>query len=294
MSQKIKSHLFGFFAAFFFAWSFPLSRIALEQFSPYSFSFLRCLFASIVLLAIGKYNRIRLPFRAFDVSLFFFSGAMGFGVYLIILNIGLKTVSAATSSIIISTTPIMTAFAASFFYKEKISAVGVASIISAFVGVLIIILWTGVFSFNAGIFWVAAAAVLFCGYNILNRRLAQKGYSSMEIVTHSIFCGSLMLMFFLPQSYRELRQADTPHIAVLLFLSIFTTALGYFLFSKGIQIAEKTSDVTNYMFIIPLFASILGYFILDERLNTGTAIGGSIIAISIIIFALKGRPKNRE
>lgn len=116
------------------------------------------------------------------------------------------------------------------------------------------------------------------------------GYTSIDVVTYSIFTGALMLSFLLPQAYRELQSAELKHIAVFVYLSIFTTAGGYFLLGKGLQVAEKTSDLTNSMFVIPLMASILGYVLLGETLTAGTAIGGFLIAVSIVVFALKGKP----
>lgn len=291
MSNKMKSYLAALTAIVFFASSFPFSRFALMHFGPETLGFLRCFLASLVLLIIGKFNKLRAPFKFKHIGLFFLSGALGFAVYLIVFNIGLRTITAATSSIIIATTPIMTAATASILYGEKISKLGYISILTAFCGVLIIILWKGILSINIGILWTVAAAVSFCGYNILTRKLAKMGYTSLEIVTYSMICAAVILSPFCVDGCKELVSADFRYIGSLLYLGIFTSALGYFFFNKGIEIAEKTSDVTNFIFVNPLIASILSYFVLGETLNAGTVIGGTIIIVSIIIFALKGEKK---
>ncbi len=293
MSNKIKSYLFAVAAIIFFASSFPFSRFGLKHFSPEALGFLRCALASIVLLIIGKFNKLRAPFKLKHIGLFFLSGALGFALYLIFFNIGLRSITAATGSIIIATTPIMTASAASIIYGEKISKAGSISILTAFCGVLVIILWEGILSVDIGILWTMSAAVSFCGYNILSRKLAKMGYTSIEIVTYSVICAAIILSPFCIEGYKELISADFKYIGSLLYLGIFTSALGYFFFNKGIEIAEKTSDVTNFLFFNPLLASILSYFALGETLNKGTAIGGTIIIVSIIVFALKGAPSGR-
>lgn len=290
MSNKIKSYLFAVAAIIFFASSFPFSRFGLKHFSPEALGFLRCALASIALLIIGKFNKLRAPFKLKHIGLFFLSGALGFALYLIFFNIGLRSITAATGSIIIATTPIMTASAASIIYGEKISKAGSISILTAFCGVLVIILWEGILSVDIGILWTMSAAVSFCGYNILSRKLAKMGYTSIEIVTYSVICAAIILSPFCIEGYKELISADLKYIGSLLYLGIFTSALGYFFFNKGIEIAEKTSDVTNFLFFNPLIASILSYLALGETLNKGTAIGGSIIIVSIIVFALKGAP----
>ena len=293
MSNKIKSYLFAVAAIIFFASSFPFSRFGLKHFSPEALGFLRSALASIALLIIGKFNKLRAPFKLKHIGLFFLSGALGFALYLIFFNIGLRSITAATGSIIIATTPIMTASAASIIYGEKISKAGSISILTAFCGVLVIILWEGILSVDIGILWTMLAAVSFCGYNILSRKLAQMGYTSIEIVTYSMICAAIILSPFCIEGYKELISADFKYIGSLLYLGIFTSALGYFFFNKGIEIAEKTSDVTNFLFFNPLIASLLSYLALGETLNAGTAIGGAIIIVSIIVFALKGAPSGR-
>lgn len=294
MSNKIKTHQYGLLTAFLFGSSFPFSRIALEVFTPDTVGFVRCFFAGITILIIGFCSGIRRPQKLLHVVYFFLSGASGFGVYMLIFNTGIKTVTSATASIIIATTPVMAAFAASILYKEKIGFIGGLSIISAFVGVLVIILWKGAFSVNRGVLWMTAAAVLFCAYNLLNRKLSGMGFSSVEIVTYSTLCGSLILSGFSVGAYKEITHAGIKHIGALFYLGVFTSAFGYFFLCKGIQAAEKTTDMTNYLFAVPLIASLLGYVLLGETLNAGTAIGGSIIALSIIAFALKGRPVQKN
>nr|WP_253687153.1 MULTISPECIES: DMT family transporter [unclassified Treponema] len=279
-------------AVIFFASSFPFSRFALMHFGPEALGFLRCVLASIVLLIIGKFNNLRPPFKVRHIGLFFLSGALGFALYLIVFNMGLKTITAATSSIIIATTPIMTAAAASLIYGEKISKIGVLSIISAFGGVLIIILWKGILSINIGVLWTLTAAVFFCGYNILSRKLGKMGYTSIEIVTYSMIAAAIILSPFCVDAYKQIINAEFKYTGSLIYLGIFTSALGYFCFNKGIEIAEKTSDVTNFLFGNPLIASILGYIALGETLNAGTAIGGVVIIASIVLFSLKGAKKN--
>lgn len=294
MSNKIKSYLYAAAAIIFFASSFPFSRFALQYFSSEALGFLRCLLASIVLLIMGKFNNLRAPFKVKHIALFFLSGALGFGLYLIVFNLGLKNITAATSSIIIATTPIMTAAAASLCYKEKISRIGILSIISAFCGVLIIILWKGILSVNVGMVWTLTAAIFFCGYNILSRKLTKMGYTSIEIVTYSMICAAIILSPFCVQGYNQIIEADFKYIGSLMYLGIFTSALGYFFFNRGIEVAEKTSDVTNFLFANPLIASILSYLALGETLNVGTLLGGSVIILSIVMFALKGEHNNSD
>jgi drug/metabolite transporter (DMT)-like permease len=67
------------------------------------------------------------------------------------------------------------------------------------------------------------------------------------------------------------------------------SAIAYFLWGTALSLAEKTNEVTNFMFITPLLSSLLGFMLLKEVPSMGTFIGGTIIILSIVLFNLKGK-----
>ncbi|WP_352400991.1 DMT family transporter [Anaerotignum sp.] len=288
MTNKQKVWGLGFLTVFLWASAFPLTKIVQEQFTSYPLGFLRCSIAAILLLVIGKLCHIHKPKKE-DIPWFFLSGGLGFTLYMITFNTGIQTLTSATSSIIIAITPILTAIVATKLYNEIIQPIGWLAILMAFVGVLILLLWEGVFSINIGLVWTICAAFVFCGYNILSRRLSQKGYSSLEIVTYSMLCGAILLGFWSIQGIQQLAHSDLKHISALIYLGAFPSAAAYFFWGKAMSLAQRTSEVTNFMFITPLLSTIMGFIILKEIPNMGTFIGGALIIISIVVFNLKGK-----
>lgn len=288
MSQKSKVNILGFFTVLLWASAFPLTKVAMVHYTPNALGFVRCTVASIFLLTIGILNHIRKPQKK-DILWFFLSGALGFTLYMITFNTGIQTLTSATSSIIIATTPIMTAVVASKCYGEKIKNMGWFTIILAFVGVLILLLWDGVFSINIGLIWTMGAAITFCGYNILNIKLSSMGYTTLEIVTYSMVCGTILLTVFSSHGVAQVITAEPKHILSVIYLGAMPSAMAYFLWGKAMSLAEKTSEVTNFMFVTPLLSTILGFMLLKEIPNMGTFIGGTIIILSIILFNLKGK-----
>lgn len=288
MSQKLKVHILGFFTVFLWASAFPLTKVAMAYYTPNALGFVRCTVASIFLVIMGILNHIRKPQKK-DILWFFLSGGLGFTLYMITFNTGIQTLTSATSSIIIATTPIMTAVVASKCYGEKITNLGWFTIALAFVGVLILLLWDGVFSINIGLIWTIGAAIVFCGYNILNRKLSSIGYTALEIVTYSMVCGTILLAVFSLHGLAQVITAEPKHILSVIYLGVMPSAMAYFLWGKAMSLAEKTSEVTNFMFVTPLLSTVLGFMLLKEIPNMGTFIGGSIIILSIILFNLKGK-----
>lgn len=287
-ANRKKVFIYGLLTIFIWASAFPVTKIAQGHFSAYPLGFLRCGVAAACLLFIGRLCHIRLPKKK-DIPLFFLSGAFGFSIYLIAFNTGLKTLTSATSSIIIAVTPILTAVAAVKLYGERLSPIGWASIFAAFAGVLVLLLWDGIFSINVGLLWTLGAAVSFCGYNIMNRKLSSCGYSALEIVTYSILCGTLLLSFWSAQGMDEMLSAGQKEIATLVYLGALPSAAAYFLWGKAMSYAERISEVTNFNFFTPLLSTIMGFLLLKEVPNAGTFIGGAIIIASIVLFHKKGK-----
>ena len=287
-SEKKKVFGLSFLSVFLWASAFPLTKVAQQQFTSIPLGFLRCTVAAIFLIIIGKCCHIRLPQKK-HIPLFFVSGGLGFTGYMITFNTGILTLTSATSSIIVAVTPILTAIVASRIYKEKIKPIGWAAIAAAFIGVLILLLWEGVFSINVGLIWTVGAAIVFCGYNILTRKLSAMGYNALEIVTYSMICGAILLGFWAGDGLPQLAGASTSHIIALIYLGALPSATAYFTWGKAMSYAERTSEVTNFMFVTPLLSTIMGFIILHEVPNAGTFIGGAIIIISIVVFNLKGK-----
>lgn len=286
--DKKKVYGFAFLTVLIWAFAFPMTKIAQEHFTSNSLSFLRCGIATVFLLPLGRLMHIRLPKKA-DIPLFFLAGALGFSVYLILFNTGILTLTSATSSIVIAVTPILTAIAAIWLYQERLSVIGWISIFTAFIGVFILLIWDGIFSINIGLIWTFGAAVLFCGYNLLNRKLSSMGYTALEIVAYSMLCGAVLLIPWSVQSFHELSDASFRDIFALLYLGAFPSAAAYFLWGEAISRAERISDVTNFNFITPLLSTLMGFLLLREVPNMGTFIGGAIILTSIAVFNRKGK-----
>lgn len=288
MTNKKKVVLFAFSTVFLWASAFPLTKVAQEQFTSYALGFLRCSVAAIFLLIIGRCMKIRLPKKK-HIPLFFISGGLGFTLYMILFNTGILTLTSATSSVIMATTPIWTAIVAYKLFQEHVNPIGWAAICSAFIGVLILLLYNGRLSINTGVFWTLGASFVFCGYNIMTKKLAALGYQSLEIVTYSMTCGAILLGIWARQGFAELAQAGAIHIGALVYMGVFPSAIAYLLWGKAMQYAERTSEVTNFMFVTPLLSSLMGFIILKEIPHIGTLVGGFVIIVSIIVFNLKGK-----
>lgn len=280
--MKKSYHFYAIITIIFWALAFVFTRLGLQYFDVYSLSFLRYLVASITLLVIICFIKINRPKKE-DLFSFILSGALGFFLYVILFNKGTALVSAATSSIIIATVPVFTALLATFFYKERLKIYQWLAIGIEFMGILVLTLMNGSFSINEGVLWLLIAALCLASYNILQRKLT-KTYSALQASTYSIFFATIMLCIFLPGSINKAIHAPLIQMLYVLILGVFSSAIAYIAWAKAISLAEKTTYVSNYMFVTPFLTTILGFIMINEIPDKATILGGIIILSGLFIF----------
>lgn len=292
MKNHASSHLFASITVLVWASGFALTKVALGFFSPNTIGFLRYAISSLLLLPIVFIKKLRLPALR-DIPVFFASGAAGFFFYMITFNKGMETLSSATSSILIATAPILTALLASFLLKERLPVIGWIAVAIEFTGVLVLMLWGGVLSIGTGMVWMMCAALLISIYNLLQRRLTRK-YSPLQATAYSIFAGTILLLWFLPETIPQLVRAPLIPLGAVILMGIFPSTVGYVCWSKALSITQKTSTVTNYMFLTPFLSTLLGFLFILEVPGSSTVVGGLIILLGLVLFRISEKPSTKE
>ena len=289
-AQKKWVVAYSLFTIFLWASAYPLTKIAQTHFTPIPISFIRSFIAGFFMLAIGRMHGMQLPQKK-HIPLFLASGALGYVIYTVAMNIGLMTLPSATCSLLVATSPIMTAIIASKVYNEKINLVSWIAIFIAFAGVAILLLWDsgGQFTIDAAMLWMLLSAASWAGYNIMTRKLVALGYTSAQITCFSMIAAAFWLCFWSADGFRETYTAEWIHILALLYLAIISNALGCILWGKAMAYAEKTSEVANFMFLSPLLSALMSFILLREVPGMGTFIGGAVIIGGLLLFNLKGQ-----
>lgn len=295
MRLKDSFHPYAATTIVFWSLAYVMTKLALQHFSTFTLGFLRYLIASAILVVFMAINRMKLPKKT-DLPWFLAAGAIGFFVYMIAFNMGQAQVTAATGSVVIATAPMITALLARVVYRESLRPIQWAAILLEFVGVLVMTLMNGVFSVNSGLFWMLLAALSLSVYNLLQRRLTRT-YTAMQTSTYGIFAGTLLLAVFARGSFQELASASPVQLVYLGVLSVGSSAVGYVAWAKAFSKAEKTSQVSNYMFATPFLSSLMGFLLAGEVPDRATLVGGGIILLGVFLFnfgesvwrSLKGR-----
>lgn len=250
--------------------SFIAMKIALSSFDPLLVIFGRMLTATLVFLPFRKrLGKIRyqrgdwkyIAFMALCEPCLYFS----FEVY------ALKYTSASQAGMVTALLPLMTALAARRILDESLSFSRLAGLVAALVGVLGLSL-TGQPTESSpnpllGNTLELLAIVCATGYTISSRFLSAR-YSPFSITALQSFIGTI---FFLPvlffPSTRFPAQLPLAGLLSIVYLGGIISVVAYFLYNYGLS-KIPASQVTSYVNLIPLFAVLLGWLILDERLTS--------------------------
>ena len=284
MTNRMKAILGASATIAVWATAFPFGTVALQSVDALTLSVARVVGGAILMLIIGVFKGLHLPTSWREWGIYILLGATGNFIYQVVFNEGLRTIPAATSSIIMALTPMVTALMALIVYKDRIRPIGWLFTVTAFVGVAVIILWNSTLTIPMGAIWTLIGMVLFAIYNILNRGLSLKGYNSITIAMWSMFTGAIMALPFADHAIDMIVAAPLTAKLAMLYLAFFSSALGFVFWSYAFEHAEKVSDVTNFMYISPIVAAIVAAFLLGEIPNMGLYIGAPVILGSLYLF----------
>ena len=279
---KLTAKKCAFIAIFFWATAFVLTKVVLKEVDVTILGVLRYFFASIIVIFILIKQKISLPALK-DIPAFIFAGFSGYAGYIAFFNMATLLSSPSTLSVINALAPAITAIVAYFIFNEKIKLIGWLSMSISFCGILILTLWDGVLTINKGILYMLAGCLLLSLYNISQRYLTKK-YSSFDVSMYSILIGGVLLVIYSPSSVGNMFNISFSSLILIIYMSIFPSIISYFFWTKAFELAKHTTEVTAFMFVTPVLATLMGIIILGDIPKLSTLIGGVVIILGMILF----------
>ena len=276
--------------------SFAALKVSLETIPPLWVMSLRlvigCLTITTFFLILRKNLPLTLDFWKWSLII----GFLGFSVPFSIISWGTQFIPSSLVAILMGANPIITLILAYFFLADN--TLTIRMVIGVFLGLLGIILLIGFGNINADLykaeFIYGQLAVLtwtfsFALASILLKNLPQE--HSFERTLGSLICGSiigLFLAYFFSNSSLEIHEISIKSAVSLTLLGIFSTGIASVIWFKVIALKGPVFlALVNYL--IPVWALILGIFLLNERINF--IVGFGLIFITIGIWLIEKRTK---
>lgn len=274
-------------------WSstFISTKVLLASFTPVEILFYRFLLAWLFMFA--AYPKIHRPESVKTELTIALAGITGGSLYFLAENFALSHSLASNVSLIVSTAPILTAFAAHFFLKnEGLTRNAVLGALIAFLGAALVILnGTFILRLNpVGDFLALSSALSWAVYSIIIKKMNTR--LSTLYITRKIFfytiVSALPVLFFSPVRF-DFRPLLRPVNAVnLLFLTLFASCAAYVAWSKVIW-AMGATKANNFIYFIPLLTLLSSVALLGERITPYSLAGASLIFAGVYITSRKPR-----
>jgi drug/metabolite transporter (DMT)-like permease len=242
--------------------------------------------ASLALAGYVAFTRPSLPKLA-DFPRIMLAGACGIAAYNLLLNSGEQVVDAGTASFLINTAPIFAALLGAAFLEERLRFAGWVGSAISFIGVAFIATGGGMPGFGKGAMLVLAAAMCQALQFLLQKPLLRT-YGALPVTAYFIWCGTLLLLPFLPAAIGSLPSANNAAIASVVYLALGPAAISYVAWSYVLS-RLPVSRAASYLYLVPLVASLIAWLWLDEMPALSTVIGGTAALFGVILVNTLGR-----
>lgn len=286
-TSKTVPYLEAIFAVVVWGASFIATKIALEDISPISIVWLRFLMGVLILgLAVILRSQFTLPDKK-EWAYFALLGFLGITFHQWLQSNGLQTSEAGTTAWIVATTPVFMALLGWFLLKERLGWIKSLGILLAFIGVLVVVSKGDFSSISVGRFGapgdvlIMISAVNWAVFSVLSRR-GLKSHPASLMMFYVMSFGWLFtsLLFFTTTSFSEIGQLTLNGWVAVAFLGIFCSGLAYIAWYDALK-ALPTAQTGVFLYIEPLVAVVVAFFILAEAITLASLLGGAVILFGV-------------
>jgi drug/metabolite transporter (DMT)-like permease len=287
MKNTILGSIYLALASSIWGGMYVVVKIVVSVIPPLELVWMRYLVAIVALLVIGLITRQKWQIDKRHFLIIIVIGIIGNAISIVTQETGTMLSSAQMGAIITSSTPAFMVIFARLLLKERLTLKKGLSVCLATIGVFLIV---GVghvnFSSKLGGISLLIAALTWALMSVLVKRVPSN-YSQIVVTTYSILIALIVLTpFVLPRLHAiNISQLTHPNIwGGVLYLGIISTACGFLLWNRGLQMLNASSGGL-FFFFQPVVGTLLGWLILGENIGVTFWIG-SILILTGVLFVI--------
>lgn len=286
-TSKSLPYLETLFAVVVWGASFIATKVALQDISPVSVVWLRFSMGVLILgAAVAMRRQFALP-KGNEWGYFALLGFLGITFHQWLQSNGLQTSDAGTTAWIVATTPVFMALLGRVVLKERLNWFKITGIFLAFAGVLLVVSKGDLSSVSVGRFGapgdrlILVSAVNWAVFSVLSRR-GLKSYPAGLMMFYVMSLGWIFTSIpFVAGNYAaEISNLTFNGWLGIAFLGIFCSGLAYIAWYDALQ-ALSAAETGVFLYIEPLVAVVVAFFVLGEPITVVSLIGGGVILLGV-------------
>jgi drug/metabolite transporter (DMT)-like permease len=226
-----------------------------------------------------------------DASRLLVAGVVIVAGYHLSLNFGEESTASGVAALIVALSPAVTMALAIAFGVERFSLRVALGLAVAFAGVCVVVgLGSGEelsFAGLKGPLIVLGAPLSFALYNVLLKPLFAR-YDLLALTATTSLVGTVALLpIAAGADLGGIDSVAARDVALILYLGVFSTLLGYIGWNIGLRAFGPTRAVTA-TYAIPALAVLFGAVTLEEPVTAWIALGGLLIVSGVALASLRG------
>ncbi|MGG2074116.1 DMT family transporter [Lysinibacillus irui] len=285
MRNKVIGASFLSLAASIWGAMYVVVKVVVDVVPPLELVWIRYLIAVVALGIIGIMMKQSWKIAKKDWLVIFLVGLIGNTISIVTQEMGTLLSTAQMGAIITATTPAFMVVFARLMLKERITLKKCISIVLATIGVGIIV-GNGQIDVTQqlGGLYLLIAALTWALMSVLVKKVPSE-YSQMVVTTYSSMIAIILLTPFVLPRLQELDLTTVLQPTItggLLYLGIVSTAGGFLLWNKGLQLMNASSGGL-FFFFQPIVGTFLGWLLLGETIGLSFWLGSLFIFSGVFI-----------
>ncbi len=292
LSNRVKSVLLLSGAVLFWSGNNVVAKAIIGQIPPFSFTFLRWLIASLLLLPF-TWTYVRRDWRKAARSWIrlLLIALLGICAFNTLLYMAVQTTSAVNVGLITSLFPVCIALFSWLILKIRVSPVQMLGMLISFTGIILVIVHgdlstIATLEFVDGDLWMVIGIICGSIYPVLLHD--KPDIHPLSLLMIIILLGMLVS---LPLYLIDLLQGRYIHlngsvVTGLLYISLFPSILAYMLWNRGIEMVGA-NRAGLYLNLIPILTAIMAALFLGESLSWYHFAGLFLVICGMLFFNLR-------
>ena len=285
--SKTILYLEALFAVVVWGASFIATKVALRDVSPVTIVWLRFAMGVVILgAAVARQGQFALP-NWKEWGYFALLGFLGITFHQWLQSNGLQTSEAGATAWIVATTPVFMALLGWLTLKEGLSLARIGGITMAFIGVLLVVSKGDLASVSVGKFGapgdvlILISSINWAVFSVLSRR-GLKSHPASLMMFYVMTSGWLFtsILFFTGTDPGELANLTLNGWIGIVFLGVFCSGLAYIAWYDALQ-SLSAAQTGSFLYIEPLVAVVVAFFVLNEAIVPASLLGGGIILFGV-------------